>query len=195
MLNIYWQNHGAEKELLKSIFGHKGCVLWLTGLSGSGKSTIATAVEKKLLEKKIRAYVLDGDNIRHGLNSDLSFSDKDRAENIRRISEVANLFADSGIVALVAAISPFARDREKAREIIGDSFIEIFVETDFQECIKRDTKGLYKRALNGEIKNFTGISSVYEIPDNPDITIATINATPEECAIKIISLITLKGII
>ncbi|MGI6745969.1 MAG: putative adenylyl-sulfate kinase [Firmicutes bacterium ADurb.Bin300] len=163
----------------------KGAVLWFTGLSGSGKTTVASIVERMLLESGIRAYLLDGDNLRSSINSDLGFSDEDRKENIRRIGCVAALFAHSGAVCLVSAISPFAKDRDRAKkecERFGCPFIEIFIDTKLSVCTKRDPKGLYKRALAGEIKDFTGISSPYEAPENPDILIKTEQTTAEEAA-------------
>lgn len=163
----------------------KGAVLWFTGLSGSGKSAIASAVERMLLESGIRAYLLDGDNVRLGLNSDLGFLDEDRAENVRRLGCVAALFADSGAVCLVSAISPFEKDRLKAKAECARmkiSFTEIFVDTPLDECIRRDSKGLYARAKAGEIENFTGISSPYEVPENPDITIKTLELSVSESA-------------
>ena len=171
--NIIPISHKITKSDREKIKNQKGCVIWLTGLSGSGKSTIANELEYQLNKMKYHTYLLDGDNIRTGLNSDLGFSEKDREENIRRISEVAKLFLDAGIITITAFISPFRKDREKAREIIGKNFIEVFVDTQIEECIKRDPKGLYKKALNGEIKEFTGISSPYEKPVSPDIYINT----------------------
>ncbi len=148
-------------------------VIWFTGLSGSGKSTLANALNEALHSKKISTYLLDGDNIRHGLCKDLGFSDKDREENIRRIGEVANLFMDAGIVTITAFVSPFKSDREKVRKIIGNDFIEVFCAANLDICEKRDTKGLYKKARLGEIKYFTGISSPYEIPNDPEIIVET----------------------
>ena len=173
MKNIIWHNHKVKKSDREKIKNQKACVIWLTGLSGSGKSTIANELEYKLNKMKYHTYLLDGDNIRSGLNSDLGFSEKDREENIRRISEVAKLFLDAGIITITAFISPFIKDREKARKIIGKDFIEVFVDTPIEECIRRDPKGLYKKALNGEIENFTGIGSPYEEPTNPEIYIDT----------------------
>ena len=171
--NIKWHNSSISRKNLESLRGHNGMVIWFTGLSGSGKSTLANALNEALHAKKISTYLLDGDNIRHGLCKDLGFSDKDREENIRRIGEVANLFMNAGIVTITAFVSPFRSDREKVRNIIGKDFIEIFCAADLDICEKRDTKGLYKKARMGEIKNFTGISSPYEIPNDPEIIVET----------------------
>ena len=173
MKNIIPINHKVKREDREKIKNQKACVIWLTGLSGSGKSTIANELEYKLNKMNYHTYLLDGDNIRSGLNSDLGFTEADRKENIRRISEVAKLFVDAGIITITAFISPFIEDRKRAREIIGEDFIEVFVDTPLEECIKRDPKGLYKKALKGEIKNFTGIDSPYEKPIHPDIYIDT----------------------
>ena len=169
--NLTKHNFSVSREQREQISGHKGKVLWFTGLSGSGKSTLANALDKKLNSKKYNTYILDGDNVRMGLNKDLGFSPDDRKENIRRISEVAKLFADSGKVVMTAFISPYSDDRNKARKLIGDDFIEIFVNTSLEDCIDRDPKGLYKKALSGDIKGFTGIDAPYEEPQNPDIEI------------------------
>ena len=171
--NIKWHDSTISRQNLESLRGHKGMVLWFTGLSGSGKSTLANALNEALHEKKISTYLLDGDNIRHGLCRDLGFSDKDREENIRRIGEVANLFMNAGIVTITAFVSPFRSDREKVRKIIGQDFIEIFCAASLSICETRDTKGLYKKARLGEIKDFTGISSPYEIPQDPEIIVET----------------------
>ena len=172
--NIKWHEISIDRKKLEAMHGHKGMVIWFTGLSGSGKSTLANALNEALHLKGISTYVLDGDNIRHGLCKDLGFSDSDREENIRRIGEVANLFMDAGIVAITAFVSPFKADRDKVRSIIGNNdFIEIYCAADLSVCEKRDTKGLYKKARLGEIKEFTGISSPYEIPENPEISINT----------------------
>ena len=171
--NIKWHPSTIDRKKLESLRGHKGMVLWFTGLSGSGKSTLANALNESLHINGISTYLLDGDNIRHGLCSDLGFSDKDRVENIRRIGEVANLFMNAGIVTITAFVSPFNSDREKVRKIIGEDFIEIFCAANLDICEKRDTKGLYKKARLGEIKDFTGISSPYEIPDAPEIIVDT----------------------
>ena len=171
--NIKWHNSSISRQNLESLRGHNGMVLWFTGLSGSGKSTLANALNEALYAKKISTYLLDGDNIRHGLCKDLGFSDKDREENIRRIGEVANLFMNAGIVAITAFVSPFKSDRDKVRKIIGKDFIEIFCAANLDICEKRDTKGLYKKARLGQIKDFTGISSPYEIPNDPEIIVDT----------------------
>ena len=171
--NIKWHESTINRQNLESLRGHKGMVLWFTGLSGSGKSTLANALNEALHSKKVSTYLLDGDNIRHGLCRDLGFSDKDREENIRRIGEVANLFMNAGIVTITAFVSPFKSDREKVRNIIGKDFIEIFCAANLDICEKRDTKGLYKKARLGEIKDFTGISSPYEVPNDPEIIVET----------------------
>ena len=168
-----WQPHKITREDREKIKKQKGCVLWFTGLSGSGKSTIANEVEYKLNKMGFHTYLLDGDNIRYGLNKDLGFSIEDRRENIRRIAEVAKLFLDAGIITIVSVISPFEKDRKLAKEIIGKDFIEVFIDTPLKECIKRDPKGLYKKALEGRVKNFVGVDIEYEIPKNPDIHIKT----------------------
>ena len=161
----------VTRQRREKVNGQKGIVLWFTGLSGSGKSTIANALDDELNKLGRKTYLLDGDNIRMGLNKDLSFSPDDRKENIRRISEVAKLFADSGTIVLTAFISPYVADRQAARELIGDDFNLVFVDTDIKECIKRDPKGLYKKALAGEIKGFTGIDAPYEKPSNAELII------------------------
>ncbi|MDV7718980.1 adenylyl-sulfate kinase [Pediococcus ethanolidurans] len=172
--NITWQNTKISKQDRQSYFGHKSAVLWFTGLSGSGKSTIAVEVEKQLFERHLNTYVLDGDNIRFGLNSNLGFSAEDREENIRRIGEVSKLFVDAGTLTLTAFISPYRADRDRVRNILGDGeFIEVFVDTPIEVCEKRDVKHLYEKARRGEIKGFTGIDAPYERPQNPEITIDT----------------------
>ncbi len=191
MDNIVWQEHKITRKNREDIKKQKGTALWFTGLSGSGKSTIANEVEKELFYQNKHTYILDGDNIRHGLNNDLGFSSNDRSENIRRIAEVAKLFVDAGLIVLVSFISPFQKDRELAKKIIGqEDFIEIFVDASFQECAKRDPKGLYKKALNGEIKNFTGLDSPYEKPENPDIYINSSKITIRESTKKILEFLT-----
>jgi adenylylsulfate kinase len=172
MENIIAHNHTVQLIERNKRNRHNSFVIWLTGLSGSGKSTLANEIEVELFEKGINTYILDGDNIRMGLSSDLDFTDEGRIENIRRIGEVAKLMADAGLVVITAFISPFRDDRRKAREIIGkNNFIEVFLDTPIDICEKRDTKGLYEKARKGEIKNFTGIDSPYEIPEKPDIIV------------------------
>lgn len=188
MENIIKHNYHISKADRNKQNAHRSFVIWFTGLSGSGKSTIANHLEKKLFDLGVKTYSLDGDNIRSGLNKGLSFTEEDRTENNRRISEVAKLFMDAGLVTITAFISPLDDDRKKARKIIGDeNFIEIFVNTPLEICEARDVKGLYKKARRGEIDNFTGISSPYEAPVNPDIEIQTENESIEESVEKIFS--------
>ena len=182
--NIHKYSFSVTRENREAISGHKAMVLWFTGLSASGKSTIANNVEKELNKKQYNSYILDGDNVRSGLNKDLGFSPADRNENIRRIIEVSKLFVDSGKIVLCSFISPYRNDREMAREILGEHFVEIFVNTPIEECIKRDPKGLYKMAFSGEIRNFTGVSAPYEKPLMPEILIE--NLSLKESVKKII---------
>jgi len=165
-MNIFSQNFLIKKEDREKIKKQKSCTIWLTGLSGSGKSTIANLVDKKLYELGYHTYILDGDNTRMGLNKDLNFSEEDRIENIRRVSEVCKLMNDSGLIVICSFISPFEKNREQAKEIISDNFFEVFVDASLETCEIRDSKGLYKKARAGEIKDFTGISSPFEIPTN-----------------------------
>lgn len=181
--NIVWQQTKVSYEDRCRILGQKGIVVWFTGLSGSGKSTVAVEVERMLNEKNLAAYLLDGDNIRHGINGDLGFTNEDRNENIRRIAEIATLFRDAGIITLVAFISPFANMRQFAREKAGkDNFIEVYVNADLETCRARDPKGLYGK----KIEHFTGISSPYEPPVNPEVILDTKNELPEACAQKVV---------
>ena len=182
--NIHKYSFSVTRENREAISGHKAMVLWFTGLSASGKSTIANNVEKELNKKQYNSYILDGDNVRSGLNKDLGFYPADRNENIRRIIEVSKLFVDSGKIVLCSFISPYRNDREMAREILGEHFVEIFVNTQIEECIKRDPKGLYKMAISGEIRNFTGVSAPYEKPLMPEILIE--NLSLKESVKKII---------
>ncbi|MGA4719970.1 adenylyl-sulfate kinase [Fictibacillus nanhaiensis] len=185
--NIIWHDSSITKEARRKQNNHSSFVLWFTGLSGSGKSTIANALAEVLFDQEIRNYVLDGDNIRNGLNRDLSFSDKDRSENIRRISEVSKLFVNNGTVVLTAFISPFIQDRVMAKNIISEEeFIEIYVSCPIDECEKRDPKGLYSKARNGEIPDFTGIDSPYEEPVSPALTIHTNEQNVSECVESIL---------
>jgi adenylylsulfate kinase len=194
--NITWHELSLSKDARRKQNGHQSFVLWFTGLSGSGKSTVANAVAQKLFETGIRNYVLDGDNIRHGLNKDLGFSDEDRTENIRRIGEVSKLFVDSGQVVLTAFISPFIADRELVRSLLEeDEFVEIYVQCPLEECEKRDPKGLYDKARKGLIKDFTGINSPYEEPLKPELVVNTSESTVEECVNQIIQYLSSKNAI
>ncbi|MGA5688503.1 adenylyl-sulfate kinase [Cytobacillus pseudoceanisediminis] len=176
--NIVWHQSTIEKEDRQKLNGHKSCMIWFTGLSGSGKSTIANALQHELYKNNVRTYLLDGDNLRHGINSNLSFSPEDRKENIRRTAEIGKLFVDAGIVVLAAVISPFEEDRLHARTIFQEEdFIEVYVKCSLSECEKRDPKGLYKKARNGEIKQFTGIDQPYEEPKKPEIVLDTTELT------------------
>ncbi|BDH44788.1 adenylyl-sulfate kinase [Salmonella enterica subsp. enterica serovar Choleraesuis] len=168
--NVVWHDHVIQRPERERQNGHQGIVLWFTGLSGSGKSTLAGAVEQRLFQLGVRTYLLDGDNVRHGLCSDLGFSESDRKENIRRVGEVARLMVDGGLVVLTAFISPYRSERDRVRERLDSGrFWEIFVDTPLAICEQRDPKGLYRKARAGEIKNFTGIDSVYEAPEQPEI--------------------------
>ncbi len=179
--NIHWQSLDVDKKARALAKHQKSAVLWFTGLSGSGKSTIANMLEKKLHSAGHHTYLLDGDNIRHGLNRDLGFTDEDRVENIRRVAEVARLMADAGLIVLVSFISPFRAERQMAREMLEEGeFVEVFVDTPFDECARRDPKGLYAKALSGAIKNFTGVDSPYEAPEKPEIHLETLGKSPEE---------------
>lgn len=172
--NITWHEGDVTKEDREKLLGQKGVVIWFTGLSGSGKSTLAVEVEKKLFTQGRACYRLDGDNVRHGINKDLGFSDEDRTENIRRIGEVAKLFADAGIIVMTSFISPFRADRDIVRALLPEGeFIEAYVQCSLEECERRDPKGLYKKARAGEIPDFTGIDSAYEEPMDPEIVVAT----------------------
>ncbi|BET42541.1 MULTISPECIES: adenylyl-sulfate kinase [Atlantibacter] len=171
--NVVWHSHLVTQQGREKLHGHRGVVLWFTGLSGSGKSTLAGALETTLHEHGVSTYLLDGDNVRHGLCSDLGFSDADRKENIRRVGEVANLMVDAGLVVLTAFISPHRAEREMVRQRVGEGrFIEVFVDTPLEVCEARDPKGLYKKARAGELRNFTGIDAVYEAPERPEIHLA-----------------------
>jgi adenylyl-sulfate kinase len=186
--NIVWHAQHLSKNERAIQKRQKPSILWFTGLSASGKSTISNAVEQKLYELGHHTYLLDGDNVRHGLNKDLGFSDSDRVENIRRIGEMAKLFADSGLIVLSAFISPFRADRQMVRDLVEDGeFIEIHMATPLSVCEQRDPKGLYKKARKGDIKNFTGIDSIYEVPESPEITLNTAECDIEACADKVIA--------
>lgn len=178
--NLVWQKTDISKEIREKSLNQKARTIWFTGLSGSGKSTLANEVEKRLVSMGKHTMLLDGDNVRMGLNNNLGFSDEDRVENIRRIAETAKLMNDAGLIVLTAFISPFKKDRRNANKIIGEDYIEVFVSTPLEECEKRDIKGLYKKARDGVIKEFTGISSPYEEPENPSITVDTTNRSLNE---------------
>ncbi|MEJ2612590.1 MAG: adenylyl-sulfate kinase [Candidatus Thiodiazotropha sp.] len=194
--NVVWHQATVTRDRREKMNLHRAKLLWFTGLSGSGKSTLAHALEERLHQRGCRTYVFDGDNVRHGLCRDLSFSVEDRTENIRRISEMAKLFVDAGVIALTAFISPIQEDRARARSLFphGD-FIEVFVNASIEACEKRDVKGLYKKARKGEIANFTGISSPYEPPENPEICINTENCSIDECVSSLLSTLEQRGII
>ncbi len=194
--NIVWHDSHLSKAQRSQLKNQKPCILWFTGLSGSGKSTIANALEAKLYDSRVHSYLLDGDNVRHGLNKDLGFDEASRVENIRRIGEVAKLFVDSGVIVLTAFISPFISDREIVRHLIEEGeFIEVFVDTPIAVCQARDPKGLYQKALSGEIKNFTGIDSPYEAPQKPEIHLKTDTITVDEGANQIVEYLQSKGYI
>lgn len=194
--NIVWHEGHIVKQDRERLLGQKGVVIWFTGLSGSGKSTIAREVERRLFENGNLAYVLDGDNIRFGLNKNLGFSPEDRKENIRRIGEVAKLFADAGVIVLTAFISPYREDRNSARTLLKEGeFIEVFVKCPIEKCEERDVKGLYKKARAGEIKEFTGISAPYEEPESPELVIETDREPLEAAAEKVMEYLKKKGII
>lgn len=194
--NIVWHDSHLSKAQRSQLKNQKPCILWFTGLSGSGKSTIANALEAKLYDSRVHSYLLDGDNVRHGLNKDLGFDEASRVENIRRIGEVAKLFVDSGVIVLTAFISPFISDREIVRHLIEEGeFIEVFVDTPIAVCKARDPKGLYQKALSGEIKNFTGIDSPYEAPQKPEIHLKTDTITVDEGANQIVEYLQSKGYI
>jgi len=184
--NIHWQALEISRQARSELMNQSPAVIWFTGLSGSGKSTVANRLEKLLHARGRHTYLLDGDNIRHGLNRDLGFTDADRVENIRRVAEVARLMADAGLIVLVSFISPFRSERQLARELMNKGeFIEVFIDTPIEECARRDPKGLYKKAMKGEIENFTGISSPYEVPENPELHLHTVETDPDELALRI----------
>ncbi|WP_394128914.1 adenylyl-sulfate kinase [Shewanella maritima] len=192
--DVVWHQASVSHEQRVELNGHKPAVLWFTGLSGSGKSTVANAVDRMLHDLGCKTYVLDGDNIRHGLNGDLSFSDKDRIENIRRIGEVSKLFVDAGLLVSTAFISPFTQDREMVRQQLKQGeFIEVFIDTPIAVCEQRDPKGLYKKARAGEIKNFTGIDSAYELPENPEIHVKTAEISIKDCAEQVVNFLVDNG--
>ncbi|QQX75946.1 MULTISPECIES: adenylyl-sulfate kinase [Aequorivita] len=191
--NIIPHNFSITQQQRCDLNKHKPLLIWFTGLSGSGKSTIANALEKALFEKGVHTYLLDGDNVRKGLNNNLSFTPEDRSENIRRIGEVANLMIDAGLVVLASFVSPYRDDRENVKRIVGyENFVEVFVNTPIEECERRDVKGLYEKARTGEIKNFTGVNAPYETPMAPDVEINTIVISIEEAVAMIMKFIAKK---
>jgi len=192
--NVKWHHGKITKEERAKLLNQKGATIWLTGLSGSGKSTIAVELEHALIENKHQAFILDGDNIRHGLNKNLGFSPEDRTENIRRIGEVAKLFTEANIITVAAFVSPYREDRDNVRKLLGDGeFIEIYVKCSLEVCEERDTKGLYKKARAGEVKDFTGISAPYEEPLTPELTIDSSKLSIEESTRTILNYLEAKG--
>ena len=188
--NLTYQDFDVNRKTRSEMKGQTPKIVWFTGLSGSGKSTVANVLEQRMAAEGKHTYILDGDNVRHGLNKDLGFSDEDRVENIRRVAEVARLMADSGLIVLVSFISPFRNERELAREVAGDiDFVEAYVNTPLEVCAERDPKGLYAKAKSGEIKNFTGIDSPFEAPDNPDIMLNAAERDPVDLANELYDLI------
>ena len=194
--NTIYHNATVTRERRNQLNGHKSAVIWFTGLSGSGKSTLAHSVEEELHNLDCKTFVLDGDNVRHGLSSNLTFSDNDRKENIRRIGESAKLMMEAGVISMTAFISPFKKDRNLVRQLLSQGdFIEIYCKASLETCESRDVKGLYKRARAGEIKNYTGIDSPYEAPDNPELVIDTKNESLEESVTKVTDFLKFKEII
>ncbi|HEY8429121.1 MAG TPA: adenylyl-sulfate kinase [Sandaracinaceae bacterium] len=193
--NVTWHAGEVSAEDRERLLGHGAACVWLTGLSGSGKSTLARRIERRLVERGVLAYVLDGDNVRHGLNADLGFGPEDRAENIRRIAEVARLFVDAGAVVLTAFISPYREDRARARALLPEGrFVEVYVATPLEVCEARDPKGLYRRARAGEIRDFTGLDAPYEAPDAPELVVDTGAADVDACAGRVIAYLESRGL-
>jgi adenylylsulfate kinase len=194
--NIVWHQGAVTRSDREQVNGNRSCIVWLTGLSGSGKSTIAVALEKALWTRGVRSYILDGDNIRHGLNKNLGFSPEDRTENIRRIGEVAKLFVDAGIVAVTAFISPYRADRDKVRALVGDGdFVEVLVDCPLDVCEGRDVKGLYQKARAGQIPEFTGISAPYEPPVRSEVVLPTAELSVEQSVARLVGFLESKGIV
>ena len=196
--NIVWHQGAVTREDREQLNSHKGCTVWLTGLSGSGKSTIAVDLEKRLCERGVRSYILDGDNIRHGLNKNLGFSPDDRTENIRRIGEVAKLFSDAGMITITSFISPYRRDRDLARKLHEDAklpFLEVYVDCPIEEAEKRDPKGLYKKARAGEMKGFTGIDDPYEAPERAELVLRTDRASVADSVAELLGALEHRGLL
>lgn len=193
--HITWHVGEVRREDRERAHGHRGCTLWLTGLSGSGKSTVSHRVDRLLVERGCFAYVLDGDNVRHGLNRDLGFGAEERHENIRRVGEVARLFTDAGAIVLTAFISPYRQDRARVRELMAEGdFVEVFVDAPLEVCERRDPKGLYAKARAGQIAEFTGVSAPYEAPEAPEITVRTAESDVDACARQIVSWLESAGV-
>ncbi len=196
--NITWHEGHVSREARNALLKQKGCTIWFTGLSGSGKSTIAYTLEHALVQRGHLAYVLDGDNIRHGLNKNLGFSAADRAENIRRIGEVAKLFADTGVITMTSFISPYRKDRDDVRKLHeegGVAFLEIHVNTPIDTCEQRDPKGLYKKARAGQLKNFTGIDDPYEAPEKPELALDATGTSPQQAAVTLLEYLETQGLV
>ena len=187
--NLTWHNMDIDRILREQQMGQNACTIWMSGLSGAGKSTIANALEKRLYAMGKKTMLLDGDNVRMGLNSNLGFSDEDRIENIRRIAEVAKLMNDAGLIVITAFISPYRQDRRNAKKIIGEGFREVYVSTSIAECEKRDVKGLYAKARKGEIQNFTGISAPFEVPEHPALALDTSKLSLEESVNRLLEMV------
>lgn len=194
--NTVWHHATVTRERREHLNGHRGAVIWLTGLSGAGKSTLAHEIEERLHRMGCHTFVFDGDNVRHGLCSDLGFNEQDRSENIRRIGEMVRLFVNAGVIALTAFISPYRKDRERVRQIVGErDFFEIYCQCSLEVCESRDVKSLYRRARAGEIKDFTGISSPYEPPEHPSLVLDTGTQTLEHCVEQVVSLLVSRGVV
>ena len=196
--NITWHEGHVTRDERNALLKQKGCTIWFTGLSGSGKSTIAFTLEHALVQRGHLAYVLDGDNIRHGLNKNLGFSAADREENIRRIGEVAKLFADGGLITMTSFISPYRKDRDTVRKLHDEGglpFVEVHVNTPIETCEQRDPKGLYKKARAGQLKNFTGIDDPYEAPEKPELTLDATTTSPQEAAVQLLQYLEKQGLV
>ncbi|GGX11087.1 adenylyl-sulfate kinase [Undibacterium macrobrachii] len=192
--NVQWQHIQVSRQDREKQNEHRSCIIWLTGLSGAGKSTLAQALDLYLFEQGMRSFVLDGDNVRHGLCGDLGFANDDRVENIRRVGEVAKLFLDAGVIVIAAFISPFKQERDRVRALVADrDFIEVYCECPLTVCERRDVKGLYKKARSGDIANFTGISSPYEVPESPEIIVNTHAQAIDECINDIVAYLSFGG--